>query len=263
MGKFLKKFVRIISDILFYILLAIIIIFVAYLLIINSFQKQDRLGDIPINFYTILTQSMYPKIQAGDIVITYRNNDNKYNVGDVITFVSNTSSSGITITHRIVEIQMENGRYVYITKGDNNSSKDTKPVLGTTVIGKVVVKIPKAGFVQQFLVTKVGFLVAIVLPCLGIIIYDAIKICKKVYGNTMNRKNAKEKLKKIDSSEENDISKIDISKEEAKENLKDVIDGTGSKKIEEQVNDIFESNGISKENILEVGDDNNEDIEVL
>ena len=45
--------------------------------------------------------------------------------------------------------------------------------------------------------------------------------------------------------------------------MKDVIDGTGSKKIEEQVNDIFESNGISKENILEVGDDNNEDIEVL
>ena len=31
-------------------------------------SSNDRLGEVRLNFYTILTQSMYPTIKAGDVV---------------------------------------------------------------------------------------------------------------------------------------------------------------------------------------------------
>ena len=68
----------------------------------------DKLGDIKINIYTILTQSMYPTIKAGDVIVTYKNDNNKYNTGDIITFISQ-NNVGMTITHRVEEVSSLNG----------------------------------------------------------------------------------------------------------------------------------------------------------
>ena len=137
--------------------------------------NNDRLGTVRINVYTILTQSMYPTIKAGDVVVTYREDDNKYNTGDVITFVSQYNA-GMTITHRVKEVISLNDEYSYKTKGDNNNTADNEIIKGSNVVGKVIFKVPKAGYIQQFLVSKTGWIVAVILPALGIIIYDLLKI---------------------------------------------------------------------------------------
>ena len=150
---------------------------------------------------------MYPTIEAGDIVITYKNNDNIYNEGDIITFVSTSSATnGITITHTVIEVSMLNGEYYYRTKGDNNSTADSALVKDSNVIGRVVFRIPKAGYLQQFLVTRTGWIVLIVLPSLGIIIYDILKVLK------IASNKSKEKIKKINYSSS------------AKAKLKEVLD---------------------------------------
>lgn len=178
----LKRLARIASNLIFYVLLAIIILLIVYVIVINVYKKQDRLGEIPINFYTILTTSMVPKIDAGDIIITYKNKDNIYKDKDVITFVSQANmTKGVTITHRIIKTEILNGNYYYYTKGDANNTADSTPVSSENVVGKVILKIPKAGYLQQFMVSKFGWLVVIVLPCMSIIIYDAIKIIKKMF----------------------------------------------------------------------------------
>lgn len=248
----IKKICRTFFNLIFYILMIIIVILIAYVMVIRVFTKQNRIGDIPINFYTILTQSMYPKIKAGDIIITYKNSDNKYKTGDIITFVSTgKSTAGITITHRIVEIKKENGKYSYITKGDNNNTKDLDEVKSNNVIGRVIIKIPKVGYLQQFLVTKFGWIVAILLPSLGIIIYDFIKISKKVVKKTGTKKIINNK--KI----------IESNPIEEKSNLEKVIAGQTPEKIENQVKEVYINNGIKDEKeTLDNGDDSNE-IEIL
>ncbi len=229
MGHIFKKIAKIISNIIFYILLAIIILLVIYIVIVNVYKKQDKLGEIPINFYTILTQSMYPKIKAGDIIITYKNSDDLYKVNDVITFISQSAASeGITITHRIVKIKSIDNEIYYITKGDSNNADDQTPVSSNNVVGKVIIKIPKAGFIQQFLIGQFGWLVAIVLPCLGIIIYDLIKIFKKII-------KIKNKNKVLTSSTATN-SKTDLKNIE---NNKYV-----SNNLEKQMDDLYESIGI-------------------
>jgi signal peptidase I len=55
-------------------------------------------------------------------------------IGDVLAYERNNKM----IVHRVIEIiNLENGRYEFITKGDANSSNDS-PVYSETVVGKVV-----------------------------------------------------------------------------------------------------------------------------
>ena len=123
------------------ILLIALILF--YIIRVNFLANNDKLGEVKINFYTILTQSMYPTIKAGDVVITYKEDNNQYNKGDVITFVSDMNG-GITVTHRVQDIVLVNDGYSYRTKGDNNNAEDREVIEGDNVLGKVVLRIPKA-----------------------------------------------------------------------------------------------------------------------
>ena len=175
MRRTFKWILKIISSAIFVVLVLIIAVLILYIVKVNMLANNDRLGTVRINIYTILTQSMYPTIKAGDVVVTYREDNNKYNAGDVITFVSQYNA-GMTITHRVKEVISLNDEYSYKTKGDNNNTADSEIIKGSSVVGKVVFKVPKAGYIQQFLVSKTGWIVAVVLPALGIIIYDLLKI---------------------------------------------------------------------------------------
>ena len=58
MKNFLKKLSKIISNILFWILMGVIILLVFYIVTIKIYAKQNRLDEIKFNMYTILTTSM-------------------------------------------------------------------------------------------------------------------------------------------------------------------------------------------------------------
>lgn len=247
--KNVKKVAKIISNIIFYILLLVIILLIGYIILINVYKKQDKLGDIPINFYTILTTSMTPTIKAGDIVITLKDKNNIYKTGDPITFVSEGNiSKGVIITHRIIDTKIVNGSYFYYTKGDANNTADGSPVSATSVIGKVILKIPKAGFIQQFVVSKFGWLVVVVLPCLAIIVYDIVKIFEKM----MKGKFFKESLK-------------DSKTKAKREDLNKILDNKYvSPDLQEKLDEVYDNMGIDNRQveILDDYDNNNNNVNV-
>ena len=80
MKNFLKKLSKIISNILFWILMGVIILLVFYIVTIKIYAKQNRLDEIKFNMYTILTTSMEKTIMAGDVVVDYKNKDNSYKI---------------------------------------------------------------------------------------------------------------------------------------------------------------------------------------
>ena len=208
MRDIVNRIMKIISSAIFVVLVLLIILIVFYIVRVNFLASNDKLGDVKINFYTILTQSMYPTIKAGDVVITYKEDNNKYNDGDVITFVSE-QNGGITITHRVEEVYNVNDSYSYKTKGDNNNAPDNEITSGDNVLGKVVVKIPKVGYIQQFLVSKTGWIVAVILPCLGIVIYDILKLFKhtarkgsQLIKRDKRTEDARKKLKEVVDDDE-------------------------------------------------------------
>lgn len=107
--------------------------------------------------YTILSGSMTPKYQVGDLVYTRETAPENIQVGDVITYVYNEERN--VVTHRVVEADRENR--CFYTKGDANKSTDGKEVLYENVVGVVAFSIPKLGYLSVYLMSPSGRYVGI------------------------------------------------------------------------------------------------------
>ena len=147
--------------------------------------------------YVIISPSMVPNINVLDAIVTMRTDAEKLKKNDVITFISNDPAhKGITITHRIVGVKKtSSGEYAYRTKGDNNNVEDKTLVSHDEVLGKVILRIPYIGYLQQFLTTKFGWILVIVIPSLFIIVGDVVKVVKVIVVKEDDTKEEKKKKK--------------------------------------------------------------------
>ena len=133
------------------------------------------------NAYVVLTGSMLPEIQVNDVVVTKKVDASTLKVGDVITFASADSRFLNTIiTHRIIkkEYDSKTKTYSFQTQGDNNNVADSALVPQNNIFGKVILKIPKLGYLQEFLASDGGWIIVILIPCLTVISYDIVKLMK-------------------------------------------------------------------------------------
>ena len=103
---------------------------------------------------TVLSGSMRPSIQPGDVVVTRGiEADQVVNlkVGDVITFLPFPDDPTM-VTHRIVGVAVSgSGGVSYVTQGDNNNHVDDwGPVGAEQIRGQVVYKVPLVGWVREW-----------------------------------------------------------------------------------------------------------------
>ncbi len=175
-------------------LLVVGIVFIAYIL---DAKKNAEKGDWkpPLyNAYIIVSQSMTPVIRVNDAIITKRVDATDIKVGDVVTYLSeNPEYPGIMITHRVIEKNQVNGEYYFVTKGDYNNIADPLTVKESQIYGKVVMRIPKIGFIQVMLSNYIGWIAIIVVPALAIISYDIVKLFEKLK-NHKRRETRKSRL---------------------------------------------------------------------
>jgi len=135
------------------------------------------------NAYVVLSGSMFPEIKIKDIVVTKKIPEEELEIGDIITFISpDTRFGGISVTHRIIDIQYDEslGAKMYRTRGDANNVADSVLVPNNNILGKVILKIPRLGYIQDILSSKGGLIILVLIPCLAILSYDIMKIFKKV-----------------------------------------------------------------------------------
>lgn len=163
------------------------ILIVAYYV---DFKRSLNKTEAPLyGAYVIVSGSMEPIIRVRDAVLTKRVDADDIEVGDVVTYRSNDSAYyGILITHRVVNIKEENGKKIFITKGDHNETVDRKAVTADQIYGKVIMRIPKIGYIKYFLVNSYGWIIAIVIPSLGIVIYDIMKLFKNIKAASQEKK---------------------------------------------------------------------------
>lgn len=136
-------------------------------------------GYIP---YAILSGSMTPAYNTGDMVYVRYINPLLIRKGDVITYVADSSLT--LVTHRVIETRPKEG--TVITKGDANDTPDAKPVLMDNIVGTVRFSIPCLGYVSEYLAGTSGrYTVAAVVLTLVIIIFipDFIKTMARKRGS--------------------------------------------------------------------------------
>ena len=184
-----KKTLRFIASIFLYSILVvlgiILLMFIAYLVDQKIWASKGQSKSPLFGAYVIISESMVPKINVNDAVITMRVSEKHIKKNDIITFLSkDIETMGTPITHRVVGIVYEDEEETkvlgYRTKGDHNNTQDFALIKPDEVLGKVYLRIPKVGYIQSFLAKPIGWLLVIVLPCLLIIGSDATKIIKKM-----------------------------------------------------------------------------------
>ena len=172
----MKKAVKIIFDILTWILL--ILAFIVTVLVISSDKNNGTASLFGYMPFTVESDSMKPEFSKGDLVLDKEIDDiHSLKEGDVITFWTMAGSQRIRNTHRIVAINDNGGALSFTTKGDNNPINDTTDVNQGDIIGKWTgTKLGGAGKAMDFLRTRKGFFICIIIPMGIFFIFELYKL---------------------------------------------------------------------------------------
>ena len=199
------RVLTIIGTVLCVILIPILVI--NCILIVKSFTSEEVpnvAGTLPL---IVLTDSMYPVIESGDLIICHTEDPENIAVGDVIAFFDPAGNGSSIVTHRVAEVTEQDGKIAWRTKGDNNNTEDRLPVPADKLVARYDgTRIPGFGNVALFMQTTPGLIVCVVLPMLLLIGYDMVR--RKLYEKS-NKKDTDallaelEELRRLKAEKEN------------------------------------------------------------
>lgn len=175
-----NKSLTIIGIVMCVILIPILIVNCTLLIksVINKEQVPDFGGTMPL---IVLTDSMYPDIKSGDLIICKTVDAADVAVGDVISFYDPAGNGTSVVTHEVKAIDVdENGKINFTTKGTNNNAEDRLPVPEEKLIARYTgIRLAGAGNFAIFMQSTAGLIVCVVLPIVLFVGYDVIR--RKVY----------------------------------------------------------------------------------
>lgn len=170
----MHKFLTVLGTILCIILIPILII--NCILIIKSYTSEEVpsvAGTLPL---IVLTDSMYPVIQSGDLIICHTAEPEEIQVGDVIAFFDPAGNGSTIVTHRVLEVTGQGDQIKWRTKGDNNNTEDRLLVSAEKLVAVYEdTRLPGLGNVALFMQTIPGLIICVVCPILLLVGYDMIR----------------------------------------------------------------------------------------
>ena len=181
------------------VLILLLVVLVLYLLIARISGKVPSLFGYSV--VRIVTPSMDPKIPVGSFVLIKKASPEEIAVGDIITFYTDDPDpliAGKTITHRVLAVSCEDGKYVFTTKGDNQATNpvpDAYPARGEKLVGRYVCgMLPVTAIVTLFREhLPIALLVTILIPTI-IMIQSTVK--KKIRMAPAEREEREERIRR-------------------------------------------------------------------
>jgi signal peptidase len=145
-------------------------------LIIRSYTNPEKVPDIGgVLPLIVLTDSMYPEIQSGDLIICHTREPEEIKEGDVIAFFDPAGNGTSVVTHRVIEIVTEDGILSFRTQGDANNAADDVLVPAENLVGIYQTRIAGAGNIAIFMQTTQGMIICVFIPIILLICYDVIR----------------------------------------------------------------------------------------
>lgn len=163
-----KKFLKIISIV---IKTFIGIALAAFILVVCMQRFSDnKLSLFNYRLFSVVSQSMTPVYDIGDVLIAKEKDPSTIKEGDVVSYLGTTGSfADKVVTHRVVNVEKrDDGKYYYRTKGDANLVEDPI-VMEDQLYGVVVHKSILLSLVYRIVGTQIGFFMFIIIPIMIII----------------------------------------------------------------------------------------------
>lgn len=173
-SSILHKSLTVIGVILCVILIPILTINI--ILIVKSYVNPDSVPDVAGTLpLIVLTDSMSPEIQSGDLVICRTTEAESVQEGDIIAFFDPAGSGSSVTIHRVTEVVTEDGKLSFRTKGDANNTEDASLVPADKLVGRYRFRIAGAGRIALFVKSPAGLILCVACPLVFLIIYDTIR----------------------------------------------------------------------------------------
>lgn len=145
-------------------------------LIVKSYTNTEEVpsvgGWLPL---IVLTDSMYPEIESGDLIICHTEEAENITTGDIIAFFDPAGNGTTIVTHRVIDVTTQDGALAFQTKGDANNVEDAMLVPAEDLVGVYQRRIPNMGNVAMFMQTTQGLIVCVVCPIILLVGYDMIR----------------------------------------------------------------------------------------
>jgi signal peptidase I len=161
---------------------------------VSSKSKGGEPSILGYQLKTVLSGSMEPTFKTGSIIaIKPLQNTNQLKKGDIITFHLDEDNLA---THRIIEVIKTDNQVMYKTKGDNNKNPDQDTVVSQNVVAKYTgFTLPYLGYLINFMKTKNGAALLLILPGLLLISYSGFTVFKAL--KEIDKTNKKDDVQQI------------------------------------------------------------------
>lgn len=132
--------------------------------------SDNKFSFLNYRMFTVVTGSMKPVYDIGDVLIAKETDPAKIKKGDVISYLGSRGSfAGKVITHEVVGIEKDkNNKYIFHAKGKTNLIEDPL-VTEEQLYGVVIHKSKFLSFIYGIVGTSYGLTLFVVLPMLYII----------------------------------------------------------------------------------------------
>lgn len=172
-NKILRSIYNVIYTLLVIIVLAILIV------VILQRVSNNTITVAGIRMFNIVTESMVPKYEVGDILISKSIEPENIKEGDDIVYIGKGGSfEGKIVTHQVVGIENEKGEYKFHTKGIANEIEDPL-VSQEQVYGKIIYKIHSLSFISKIINNLYTFYFVIFVPIVLLIFLEIVKIVSR------------------------------------------------------------------------------------
>jgi signal peptidase I len=111
---------------------------------------------------TVLSGSMQPTIDTGDLIVGRPIPAESARIGDVITF--REPGTERLVTHRVRDMQLSGRGIRLATKGDANNAPERWTITSGGTVSRVLYRLPKLGYVRSWMGGRFGRLIFIVIP---------------------------------------------------------------------------------------------------
>ncbi len=133
-------------------------------------------------FLTVQSDSMYPEIHPGDLIIdTPVKDPSELRQGDIITYWTIINGERVLNTHRIHNIYDGGDYLLFETKGERNTVEDPLTVHESEIVGKYKFSVRGIGKALDYLQTPTGFFLIIVLPVLLFFVFHLVQFFRVLF----------------------------------------------------------------------------------
>lgn len=172
-----NKFLRILFTIMRTLITAFLVILICIIFIQRVTNNNFAIGGIRV--FTIVSGSMLPDYEIGDMIISVETEPSKIEVGDNVVYKGLVGDfNGKIVTHQVIEKNENNGKYTFITKGTNNTIEDPE-INEDQVIGKVIYKTFILSFISKLINNSSAFFFVIFIPFVLLVFFEIVEVCEE------------------------------------------------------------------------------------